>query len=645
MYYIDVMDENARIPTPGESPGSAVADGPLKGAARIEAYLKTLPDSPGVYRMLNAKGEVLYVGKASSLKKRVAAYAKPGSHSYRIAHMISETAEMIFISTGSETEALLLEANLIKRLKPRYNVSFRDDKSFPNILLRTDHPFPQVLKHRGARARDGLYFGPFASAGAVNMTLNTLQRAFLLRSCSDAVFQGRTRPCLLYQIKRCSAPCTGRIDAQSYAALVGQAREFLTGKSRMVQEQLAREMHEASEAMDFERAAQLRDRIRAMSHIQSRQGINPATFSEADVFALHREGAQSCVQVFFFRAGQNWGNRPFFPRHAAEISNGELLESFLGQFYDTRPAPSLILLNEDIPERALLAEALCIRSGHRIEIAVPARGEKREIVDAALQNARAQLARNQAESATQRALLEGIAETFALDAPPKRIEVYDNSHIQGANAVGAMIVAGSEGFQKSEYRKFNIKSAELTPGDDIAMMREVLTRRFGRLVCEGGAEGAAGEKWSKWPDLVLIDGGPAQVETAHAALAEVGVDDAIVVGVAKSIEREAGREHFYRRGQAPFRLDARSPVLYYLQRLRDEAHRFAIGSHRKRRAKAIGASPLEEIAGVGAARKKALLAHFGSARGVASANLSDLESVEGVSSALARKIYDFFHPD
>jgi excinuclease ABC subunit C len=405
-------------------------------------------------------------------------------------------------------------------------------------------------------------------------------------------------------------------------------------------------MHEASESMDFERAAQLRDRIRAMSHILARQGINPTTFSEADVFALHREGAQSCVQVFFFRAGQNWGNRPFFPRHAADLSNGEVLASFLGQFYDTRPAPSLILLSEDVPERALIAEALCIRADHKVEIAIPARGEKREIVESALQNARAQLARSQAESATQRVLLEGVAETFGLEAPPKRIEVYDNSHIQGANAVGAMIVAGPEGFQKAEYRKFNIKSADLTPGDDIAMMREVLTRRFGRLVREAGAEGPADdEKWGKWPDLVLIDGGPAQIEAAHAALAEVGADDVAIVGVAKSIEREAGREHFYRQGQAPFRLDAKSPVLYYLQRLRDEAHRFAIGSHRKKRAKAIGASPLEEVAGVGAKRKKALLAHFGSARGVAQASLADLEAVDGVSSALARKIYDFFHTD
>jgi excinuclease ABC subunit C len=638
------MDEKPETPDTSPPLHDGAMEPRLKGAARIEAYLKTLPDGPGVYRMLNEKGEVLYVGKASSLKKRVAAYAKISGHSNRIAHMISETAEMIFVSTASEVEALLLESNLIKRLKPRYNVSYRDDKSFPNILLRTDHPFPQVLKHRGAKAKDGIYFGPFASAGAVNMTLNTLQRAFLLRSCSDSVFDGRTRPCLLYQIKRCSAPCVGRIDEAGYAALVDQAKSFLVGKSRGVQEQLAEEMHRASEAMDFERAAQVRDRIRSMSHIQLRQGINPTTFAEADVFALYREGGQSCVQVFFFRAGQNWGNKPFFPRHGADVSNGEVLASFIGQFYDTRPSPTLLLLSEDIPERELIAEALCVRAGRKVEIAVPARGEKRDIVDAALQNARAQLARNQAESATQRMLLEGIAETFGLDTPPKRIEVYDNSHIQGSNAVGAMIVAGPEGFQKSEYRKFNIKSEELSPGDDIGMMREVLTRRFGRLVRESSAEGGD-DKWSKWPDLVLIDGGPAQVNAAASALAEVGIDDVLIVGVAKSIEREAGREHFIVPGKPPFRLDAKSPILYYLQRLRDEAHRFAIGTHRKKRSKAIGASPLEEIAGVGASRKKALLAHFGSAKGVSSASLADLEAVDGVSSALAKRIFDFFHPD
>ena len=626
-----------------DPPGEREQESALKGAERIAAYIKTLPDAPGVYRMLNAKGEVLYVGKAASLRKRVASYAKAATQSYRIQHMISETAEMIFVSTNSEVEALLLETNLIKRLKPRYNVSYRDDKSFPNILLRTDHPFPQVLKHRGAKSRDGIYFGPFASASSVSMTLNTLQRAFLLRSCSDSVFQGRTRPCLLYQIKRCSAPCVGRIDEQHYAALVAQANEFLTGESRLVQEQLAEQMHESSEKLDFERAAQLRDRIRAMSHIHLRQAINPSGFTEADVFALYRADGASCIQVFFFRAGQNWGNKPYFPRHAADLPSGEVLASFVSQFYDSRTPPRLVLLSDDIPECDLVAEALSIKADRKVEVSVPARGQRREVMLAAVQNARAQLARQQAESATQRALLEGVAETFGLDAPPKRIEVYDNSHVQGSNAVGAMIVAGAEGFQKAEYRKFNIKSADLTPGDDTAMMREVLTRRFGRLVRESADENAADSKWNKWPDLVLIDGGSSQVDAAHAALAEVGVDDVIVVGVAKSIEREAGREHFYRRGQEPFRLESKSSVLYYLQRLRDEAHRFAIGSHRKRRAKAIGASPLEEIGGVGAGRKRALLAHFGSARGVAQASLADLEAVDGISKALARKIHDFFH--
>ena len=628
-----------------DEPGEREPDSTLKGAERIAAYLKTLSDTPGVYRMLNAKGEVLYVGKAASLKKRVASYAKPAAQSYRIQRMISETAEMIFVSTNSEVEALLLETNLIKRLKPRYNVSYRDDKSFPNILLRTDHPFPQVLKHRGAKSRDGIYFGPFASASSVSMTLNTLQRAFLLRSCSDSVFQGRTRPCLLHQIKRCSAPCVGRIDEKHYAALVAQAKEFLTGKSRLVQDQLAQQMHESSEKLDFERAAQLRDRIRAMSHIHSRQAINPSGFTEADVFALYRADGVSCIQVFFFRAGQNWGNKPYFPRHAADVPSGEVLGSFVSQFYDSRTPPRLVLLSDDIPECALVAEALSIKADRKVEISVPARGERREVMVAAVQNARAQLARQQAESATQRALLEGVAETFGLDAPPKRIEVYDNSHVQGTNAVGAMIVAGAEGFQKGEYRRFNIKSADLTPGDDTAMMREVLTRRFGRLVRESSDESAADSKWNKWPDLVLIDGGLAQVDAAHAALSEVGVEDVTVVGVAKSIEREAGREHFYRRGQEPFRLDSKSAVLYYLQRLRDEAHRFAIGGHRKRRAKAIGASPLEEIGGVGAGRKRALLAHFGSARGVAQASLADLEAVDGISKALARKIHDFFHSE
>ena len=616
------------------------AEAPLKGPARIEAYLKTLPDAPGIYRMLGAKGDVLYVGKAKSLKKRVASYAKSGGHNDRITRMISETAEMLFVTTASETEALLLESNLIKRLKPRYNVSYRDDKSFPNILLREDHPFPQLLKHRGAKTTKGVYFGPFASAGAVNRTLNTLQRAFLLRSCSDSVFESRTRPCLLFQIKRCSAPCTGRIDETGYSELVRETEAFLEGKSRNVQDELVRAMNTASDQMDFEAAARLRDRIRAMSSIQSSQGINPSTFTEADVFAAFNQGGETCIQVFFFRAGQNWGNRPYFPRHPHELSTAEVLESFVGQFYDERPAPRAILLSEEIANRALIEEALCLRAGHKVEIAVPQRGEKREIMEMALNNAREQLGRRMAENSAQRELLDGVAETFGMEAAPRRIEVYDNSHIQGTNALGGMIVAGPGGFEKGEYRKFNIKSQDLTPGDDYGMMREVLTRRFTRLVKESGED----EAKAKWPDLALIDGGPGQLSVARAVLEDLGVEDVLLVGISKGPDRDAGREHFYKAGREPFRLDPKSPVLYYLQRLRDEAHRFAIGSHRKKRSKAIGANPLDEIGGVGAGRKRALLQHFGSAKAVSAASIADLESVAGVSSALAKKIYDFFHP-
>ena len=612
----------------------------LKGPERIQAYLKTLPDSPGVYRMLDAKGGVLYVGKAKSLKKRVSSYVKTGGLTDRIARVVAETAEMLFVTTASETEALLLESNLIKRLKPRYNVSYRDDKSFPNILLREDHDFPQLLKHRGAKSTKGVYFGPFASAGAVNRTLNALQRAFLLRSCSDSVFESRTRPCLLFQIKRCSAPCVGRVSREDYAKLVDEAESFLAGKSRAVQDTLVSEMNAASDTLDFERAARFRDRIKAMSHVQSHQGINPSTFNEADVFAAYEQGGSVCIQVFFFRAGQNWGNRPYFPRATADLSTAEILESFIGQFYDERTAPALVLTSETLAGKELLAEALSLRAERKVEITVPQRGEKREIMDMALQNAREQLARRQAENSAQRELLEGVAETFGLETPPRRIEVYDNSHIQGASAVGGMVVAGPDGFEKGEYRKFNIKSAELAPGDDYGMMREVLTRRFSRLVKESESD----EARSKWPDLVLIDGGPGQLAVAQSVLEDLGVEDVALVGVAKGPDRDAGREHFHMANREPFRLDLRSPVLYYLQRLRDEAHRFAIGSHRKKRAKAIGANPLDEITGVGAARKRALLQHFGSARAVAGASLNDLESVQGVSQALAKKIFDFFHP-
>jgi excinuclease ABC subunit C len=619
-------------------PATAPSRNDVRGPSLIQSYVKTLPDAPGVYRMLDAKGNVLYVGKARSLRKRVASYVKTGGHIDRIARMIAETAEMLFVTTASETEALLLESNLIKRLKPRYNVSFRDDKSFPNILLRQDHPFPQLLKHRGARTTKGLYFGPFASAGAVNRTLSALQRAFLLRSCSDSVFESRTRPCLLFQIKRCSAPCTQRITENDYRDLVQETEAFLTGKNKAVQARLAGEMSAASDALDFERAARFRDRLRAMSHIQSHQGINPSTFSDADLFAAFAQGGQICVQVFFFRAGQNWGNRPYFPRAERDLPIGDVLESFIGQFYDERTPPPLILVSDNSAGENLLAEALSLKAQRKVEILRPQRGEKREILEMALLNAREQLARRLAENSAQRELLDGVAETFGLDTPPRRIEVYDNSHIQGASAVGAMIVAGPDGFEKNEYRKFNIKTAELAPGDDYGMMREVLTRRFSRLVRE------AEDTRARWPDLVLIDGGPGQLAVGQSVLEDLGIEDVVLVGVAKGPDRDAGREHFHMKDREPFRLDPRSPVLYYLQRLRDEAHRFAIGTHRKKRAKALGANPLDEIAGVGSARKRALLQHFGSARAVAGASLNDLAAVTGVSGALARKIYDFFHP-
>jgi excinuclease ABC subunit C len=615
---------------------------PLKGAERIAAYLKTLPDAPGVYRMLNAAGDVLYVGKAKSLKKRVGSYAQGRVHSDRLTRMVAETAEMVFVTTASETEALLLESNLIKRLKPRYNVSYRDDKSFPNILLRQDHPFAQLLKHRGAKTSKGVYFGPFASAGAVNRTLNTLQRAFLLRSCSDSVFDSRTRPCLLFQIKRCSAPCVQRIDEAGYGELVREAEQFLRGKSQAVQDILKTEMTLASDTMDFEAAAKLRDRLKAMSHIQSSQGVNPSTFEEADLFAAYSEGGHTCVQVFFFRAGQNWGNRPYFPRHDRELPLAEVLESFVGQFYDERPAPRLILTSEALTGSALLEEALATRAESRVEILRPQRGEKREIMDRALANAKEQLGRRLAESSAQSQLLEGVADVFGLEQPPQRIEVYDNSHIQGAHALGAFIVAGPEGFEKAQYRKFNIKAEDLAPGDDYAMMREVLTRRFARMVKEE-AEQPDNTRWKR-PDLVLIDGGPGQLAVACQVFADLGVEDVAMVGISKGPDRDAGREHFYLPGKDPFRLESKSPVLYYLQRLRDEAHRFVIGGHRKKRSAAIGANPLDEIAGVGANRKRALLQHFGSARAISAASLADLSVVEGVSETLARKIFDFFHP-
>ena len=608
------------------------------GHAVIARELRTLDNSPGVYRMLNAKGAVLYVGKARNLKARVSNYARPAGHSGRIARMISETASMMFLTTQTETEALLLEQNLIKQLKPRYNVLLRDDKSFPNILVAKDHPFAQIKKHRGRKSEKGSYYGPFASAGAVNRTLNQLQKVFLLRNCSDATFESRTRPCLLYQIKRCSAPCVGHISEAAYADLVKDAERFLQGKSTGVQTQLADEMQQASEAMEFERAAALRDRIRALTQVQSTQGINPQGVTEADVIALHLDGGQACVQVFFIRANQNWGNRDFYPRTGAGADAPEILQAFIAQFYDGKDPPRLILLSHDVEDRELLEEALCEKLGRRVEIAVPQRGEKAELVANAQRNARESLARKMAETATQSKLLKGLAEAFALDAPPERIEVYDNSHIQGTNAVGAMIVAGRDGFIKSQYRKFNIRGEDLTPGDDFGMMKEVMTRRFKRLLKED-----PDRTGGTWPDLLLIDGGAGQVSAVREIMAELGVEDIAMVGVAKGLDRDAGKEEFHRTGQRPFALRHNDPVLYFVQRLRDEAHRFAIGAHRAKRSKAIGATPLDEVPGVGATRKRALLAHFGSAKAVSRAGLADLKAVNGISGALAETIYDHFH--
>ncbi|MBL4915826.1 excinuclease ABC subunit UvrC [Szabonella alba] len=603
----------------------------------IQKAVKGLDGSPGVYRMLNAASEVLYVGKARNLRARVSNYARPSGHSGRIARMISETASMMFLTTRTETEALLLEQNLIKQLKPRYNVLLRDDKSFPNILIPTDHPFPMIRKHRGKRSDKGHYYGPFASAGAVNRTLNQLQRVFLLRTCTDAVFSGRTRPCLLYQIKRCAGPCVEKVGAEDYAALVADARRFLEGRSTDVQANLAAEMSKASEAMEFERAAALRDRIKALTAVQSAQGINPRGVAEADVVALHLEGGQACVQVFFIRANQSWGNRDFYPRTGAGAEEAEIMEAFLTQFYDDKIPPRLILLSHPVENEDLVTAALSERAGRKVEIAVPQRGEKAELVENAARNARESLARKQSESATQNRLLEGIAEAFGLESPPRRIEVYDNSHIQGSNAVGGMIVAGPEGFLKSQYRKFNIKGEAGANSDDFGMMREVLTRRFERLLKED-----PNRESEAWPDLLLIDGGAGQVSTVAAVMAEMGVDDIAMVGVAKGVDRDHGKEEFHRAGQPPFALRMNDPVLYFIQRLRDEAHRWAIGAHRAKRAKAVSATPLDEIPGVGAARKRALLAHFGSAKAVSRAGVPDLMAVDGISEPMARKISDFF---
>ena len=588
--------------------------------------------------MLDAQARVLYVGKARNLRARVSNYARLTGHSPRIARMISETSQMMFLTTKTETEALLLEQNLIKQLKPRYNVLLRDDKSFPNILVTTEHEFPQIKKHRGAKKEKGAYYGPFASAGAVNKSLNQLQRVFQLRNCSDAMFETRTRPCLQYQIKRCSGPCVGRISARDYLASVKDAQRFLSGKSTEIQERLASQMAQASEAMEFERAAALRDRIRAMTQVQTNQGINPRMVSEADVIALHIEGGQACVQVFFIRANQNWGNRDFYPRISADHSHAEVLEAFVGQFYSSKETPRQLILSHDIENADLVSAALSEEAGRKVELIYPQRGEKFELVSGALRNAKESLALRMSETATQAKLLRGIAKAFDLDEAPKRIEVFDNSHIQGAHAVGAMIVSGPEGFLKNQYRKFNIRGDDLTPGDDFGMMKEIMTRRFIRLIKEDP------ERTSEsWPDLLLIDGGAGQVSAVAEILETLGVDNVPMVGVAKGEDRDHGKEEFYIPGRSVFALQRNDPVLYFVQRMRDEAHRFAIGTHRAKRAKAISANPLDDISGVGTSRKRALLAHFGSSKAVSRANLADLKAVDGISAAMAEKIYDFFH--
>jgi excinuclease ABC subunit C len=678
-------EEDSTLPADEEvvdDAAPAAADG--LGRRAIARFAQLAPAAPGVYRMIDAKGDVLYVGKAKNIRNRILAYQRASGHTARIARMVAATAAIEFVSTATETEALLLEANLIKRLRPRFNVLLRDDKSFPYILITGDHRAPQICKHRGARNRPGDYFGPFASVWAVNRTITALERAFLIRSCSNAVFESRTRPCLLFQIKRCSGPCTGEIGPEDYAELVREAKGFLSGKSGLVRDQLAAEMERASQALDFERAAVYRDRLAALSAVQGHQGINPRGVEEADVFAIHQEGGSSCVQVFFFRTGQNWGNRAYFPRADRSLSAGEVLGSFLAQFYDDKPCPRLVLVSHELDERALVADALTIKSGHRVEVAVPQRGEKKDLIDHALANAREALARKLAETSSQQQLLVAFAQTFGLRRAPQRIEIYDNSHIQGSNAVGAMIVAGLEGFRKKDYRKFNIRSSDLAPGDDCGMMREVLARRFRRLIAESGRDertlraqeahavcpppidpairdqpgtlspavppadatpraASAEEPLSPWPDVVLIDGGLGQLNAARETLASLGITDLPLIAIAKGPDRDAGRETFFVPMRPPFNLKDRDPVLYFVQRLRDEAHRFAVGSHRQRRKRDLREAGLQEIPGIGPTRKRALLRHFGTLRAIERAAVADLEQVPGINAETARRVYDFFH--
>jgi excinuclease ABC subunit C len=639
------LDVAAPAGARASAPGIAVPTGP----AIIAAYLPRLTNAPGVYRMIAADGQVLYVGKARALKKRVASYARSGGHNNRIAGMIAATATMEFVTTATESEALLLEANFIKRYEPKFNVLLRDDKSFANILITRDHAAPQLRKHRGARFRKGDYFGPFASAGAVNRTILTLQRAFLLRTCSDSVYESRTRPCLLYQIKRCAGPCTGEIALPDYHALADEAAAFLRGEGGRVRDELQRRMSAASASLDFERAAIYRDRLTALAQIHARQDINIEGVEDADILAVAQEGGQTCVQVFFFRSGQNWGNRAHFPRADKSDSAETVLSAFIAQFYDSQPVPRSVLVSHDLPERALLAEALSLRAGHAVKLLAPKRGVKHAAIGHVLRNAREALARRLAESASQTRLLEGLAETFGLDAAPRRIEVYDNSHIQGAGAVGAMIVAGPDGLAKGQYRKFNIRSTDLTPGDDFGMMREMLRRRFTRLLSDEPPPAADPSDddepngLPEWPELVMIDGGAGQLSAAREIFEELGVDGVALVAIAKGPERNAGRERFFLPGRPPISLEPRDPVLYFVQRLRDEAHRFAIGAHRTRRKIANAANPLDDIPGIGPSRKRALLNHFGSAKAVSRAGLSDLAAVPGISVAMAEAIYGHFH--
>lgn len=651
-------DEEGALPEIEED--ADLARTPLAaGRSAIAQSVKHAPRGSGVYRMIDANGDVLYVGKAKSIRKRLASYTRPTGHDSRITRMIAATAALEFVTTATETEALLLEANLIKRLRPRFNVLLRDDKSFPYIMITADHWAPQILKHRGARSRKANYYGPFASVWAVNRTINALQRAFLLRSCSDSFFEARTRPCLLHQIKRCAAPCTNEIEFSDYQVLVREANDFLSGRSHAVKEELAAEMEQASGKEDFERAAIYRDRLAALSAIQSTQGINPRNVEEADVFAVHQDGGYTCVEVFFFRTGQNWGNRAYFPKADRALGHGEVLSAFIAQFYDDKPPPRLILVSHDFEECKLLAEALTTKVGRKVEVSKPSRGERKDLVTHALANAREALARKLADTSSQQRLLRSLVEAFSLPRVPRRIEVYDNSHISGSNATGAMIVAGPEGFRKNQYRKFNIRSGDLAPGDDYGMMREVLQRRFKRLIAENPRKGSLSaedalaavttgvaetdDDEQPWPDLVLIDGGQGQLSAARETMAALGLTDVPVIAVAKGPDRDAGRETFFMADRTPFKLPPRDPLLYFIERLRDEAHRFAIGSHRARRKKDIREAGLQEIPGIGPTRKRALLLHFGTLKAIERASLPDLARVPGINAETARKIYDFFH--